>query len=52
MRTQAEQPDAITKADSATLVLAQSRLPKLSSTLATWSKMAAGALTLGVIRGV
>lgn len=52
VRTQAEQRDAITNADSATLMLARSRLSKLSSTLATWSKLAAGALTLGVIGGV
>jgi len=50
VRTEAARPDAITNADSATLVLTQSRLSKLSSTLATWSKMAAGALIPTIVK--
>lgn len=52
LRAQAARPEAITNADPETIQLAQTRLSKLSSTLATWGKMATGALALGIIGGV
>jgi len=52
LRAQAAKPEAITNADPETIRLAQTRLSKLSSTLATWGKMATGALALGIIGGL
>lgn len=52
LRAQAARPNAIATADPVTIQLAQTRLSKLSTTLATWGKMATGALTLGVLGGL